>query len=96
MDEIIQNPAKLNETITYLINYVQKYAMILTKYSKKLPYTMSFLTHIYNLIKENPLRVLLEICLVIFLIVYIRKDRYKVTTELRNQLTEKVFTFDKQ
>jgi len=89
MDEIIQNPAKLNETITYLINYVQKYAMILTKYSKKLPYTMSFLTHIYNLIKENPLRVLLEICLVIFLIVYIRKDRYKVTTELRNQLTEK-------
>jgi len=89
MDEIIQNPAKVNETVAYLINHIQKYAMAIAKYSKKIPYTTSFVKYIYGLIKENPLRVLLEVSLVIFLIVYIRKDRYKVSTELRNQLTEK-------
>jgi len=51
---------------------------------------MSFLNYIFNIVKDNPLRILLEVCLVIFLIVYIRKDRYKVSNELRNQLTEKV------
>lgn len=64
--------------------------MVITEYSKKIPYTMSFLNYIFNSVKDNPLRILLEVCLVIFLIVYIRKDRYKVSTELRNQLTEKV------
>jgi len=89
MDEIIQNPAKINETITYLINYVQKYAMVIAKYSKKIPYTTSIVKYIYNVVKANPLRILLEVFLVIFLIMYIRKDRYKITTELKNQLTEK-------
>ncbi|KAG4101807.1 PLP-dependent transferase [Neocallimastix lanati (nom. inval.)] len=89
MDEIIQNQAKINETITYLITYFQKYALVIAEYSKKIPYTKSILNYIYNVVKDNPLRVLLEVCLIIFLIVYIRKDRYKVSNELRNQLTEK-------
>jgi len=89
MDEIFSNPAKVNETIAHLINYVQKYAMVIAEYSRKIPYTTSFVKYIYNVVKANPLRILLEVALVIFLIVYIRKDRYKVTTEIRNQLTEK-------
>ncbi|ORX57142.1 hypothetical protein BCR36DRAFT_580552 [Piromyces finnis] len=89
MDEIIQNPAKVYETITYLMNYVQKYTAIISEYSKKIPYTTSFVKYIFNVVMANPLRILLEVALIIFLIVYIRKDRYKVTTELRNQLTEK-------
>jgi len=67
--------------------------MVIAEYSRKIPYTTSFVKYIYNVVKANPLRILLEVALVIFLIVYIRKDRYKVTTEIRNQLTEKVDFF---
>ena len=65
--------------------------MVIAKYSKKIPYTTSIVKYIYNVVKANPLRILLEVFLVIFLIMYIRKDRYKITTELKNQLTEKVY-----
>jgi len=81
--------SNFDETITYLLNYIHKYAMITWDYLKEIPYARETVDYIYNVVKANPLRVLLEVCLVIFLIVYIRKDRYKVSTELRNQLTEK-------
>jgi len=90
MDGIVQNPDKVNETITFLINCFQKYGMLLVKYGEKIPYASTFFKYIYNVVKANPLRILLEVFLIIFLIMYIRKDRYKITTELKNQLTEKV------
>jgi len=89
MDGIVQNPDKVNETITFLINCFQKYGMLLVKYGEKIPYASTFFKYIYNVVKANPLRILLEVFLIIFLIMYIRKDRYKITTELKNQLTEK-------
>lgn len=89
MDELFINQAQLNETINHLMVYLQKSAIALTDYCKRIPYLITIINYTYNLVKQNPLRVLLEISLVIFLYFYIRKDRYKIINERLNQLTEK-------